>query len=69
MSWHMRRTDTGVVRVGGLLLFLFAFPGADTLENVLGEGIVLAVAVVIGVVLAFGDSDPRLDTAWQNAWR
>ena len=65
----MGRTDTGVVGESSLLLFLLTFPGADTFENVLGEYIILAVAVVIGVVLAFGDGDPRLDTAWKDAWR
>jgi len=52
-----------------LLLGLLAFPGADTFVHVLGEGVVFAVAVVVGVVLALGDADPGLDTARKHAGR
>lgn len=49
-----------------MLLRLVSFPGADTFVNVLGEGIVLAVAIVVGVVLALGHGNPCVDTAGEN---
>lgn len=64
----MLRADTGVVGHGRLLLSLVTFPGADTLVDVLGEGVVFAEAVVVRVVLALGDCDPGLKTAGQNGW-
>ena len=68
MGWYVLRTDTGIVGHGGLLLGLLTFPGADTFVDVLGEGIILAEAVVVRVVLAFGDGDPGLETLRKDGW-
>ena len=49
-----------------MLLSLVSFPGADTFVDVLGEGVVLAVAIVVGIVLALGHGNPCVDTAGEN---
>lgn len=51
-----------------MLLSLLSLPGADTLVDVLGEGVVLAKAIVVRVVLAFGDGDPSLETLGKDGW-
>ena len=60
-------TNTSIKGESSLLLSLVTFPGADTFIHVLGKGVILAVAVVVGIVLAFGDGDPCLGTARENA--
>ena len=62
----MRGAKTSIQRHGSLLFGNISFPGGDTFVDRLGENIVLAEAVVIAVVLAFRDRDPRLETAWKN---
>ena len=62
----MRSANTSVVGHGRLLLSLVSFPSADTFVDVLGEGVVLAVAIVVGVVLALGHGNPCIDTAGED---
>jgi hypothetical protein len=54
--------DTCVKGHGGLLLGVVGFPGGDAFVDGLGEDVVLAEAVVVAVVLAFGNRDPSLET-------
>ena len=49
-----------------MLLGLVSLPGADTFVDVLGKGVILAVTVVVGVVLALGYGNPRVDTAGED---
>lgn len=49
-----------------MLLGLVSFPGADTFVDVLGKGVVLAVAIVVGVVFALGHGNPCIDTAGED---
>ena len=51
-----------------MLLSLLSFPGADTLVDVLREGVVLTEAIVVRVVLALGDGDPSLETLRKDRW-
>jgi len=60
--------DTSVEGHCGLLLGVVTFPCGDTFVDALGEAVVLAEAVVVRVVLAFGDGDPSLETAGENRW-
>lgn len=59
----MWRTNTSQVGESGLFLRRLLRPRADALLNVVGERAVLAEAIRICIVLAFGEREPRLQTA------
>lgn len=62
MRRDLLRADTGIEREGGLLLSDLVFPSTDATIDILGEGIVLAEAIIVCIVLALGEGDPCLKT-------